>query len=183
MPPDAIVRNGVRFKVEIKPDDCSDAPWQREDGHGPVRLAHNWRTGWRSPKFPGERILHEARGTAWFYDWQAACKLARKDGWNVEPFDAPNRIERAVQADFDRLRRWLSNDWCYVGVIVTEVSGEGYNALWGIESDAGDYLDEVVEELVDELLMPRLRAWRAALKRRRAQRAMEQLEIAIASPF
>jgi hypothetical protein len=148
---DTFERGGVTFRVRLGNDDVQDAPWDRSDGHGPVRRIRS-----RDHKAPGERILAENRGYCWVYDWQAACKMARKDGWNAAPFDAPHRIERAVQADFDYLRRWLTDDWCYIGVVVERLDDEGSavadSALWGIESDAHDYISEVANELADELL-------------------------------
>jgi hypothetical protein len=148
---------GLRFRVHIEQDADGDAPWEREDGHGHVRDRYHGSE--RPNKQPGERILHDDRGTYWFYDWQGACALARKDGWNTQPYDAPNRIERAVQADFDRLRRWLRNDWCYVGVCVEALgrdkdappaTSKYAHALWGVESDCDEYITEVAMELADE---------------------------------
>lgn len=136
---------GLRFRVHIEHDDDADAPWDREDGHGPVLIRH------AVDKKPGERILHQDRGTYWLYDWQEACVIARRDGWG------PDGIEEAVQADFDRLRRWLNDDWCYVGVCVTVEGEDGEpvpdkyaHALWGIESDCTDYIEEVAKELAGE---------------------------------
>lgn len=34
---DILTVNGRAFRVTIEPDDTNDAPWGREDGHGPVR--------------------------------------------------------------------------------------------------------------------------------------------------
>lgn len=131
------------------------APWDEHDGHGPVRQASV------STKRPGERIMFQDMGTAYLYDWQAACELARKDGWNAEPHEAPNRIERAVQADFDRMRAWVNDEWYWVGVGIVAVNDEGEfsdddsdyyaNALWGIESDSPDYHREVACELTGEI--------------------------------
>ena len=170
------IRAGVRFKAYVEQDDISDAPWERADGHGPVRTQSR---GWgHISKYPGERVLHTTRHTVWLYDWQAACRLARKDGWNAEPYDAPNRIQRAVQADFDYLRRWLQDDWWYVGVRVCregQYEGRYANTLWGIESDADDYIREVAEELADEILLPALNEWRAHLRERREHRNLERL--------
>ena len=147
---------GLKFRVHIERDDNDDAPWDREDGHGPVRFVHN--INGTPSKRPGERVLHKRRYNEYYlYDWQAACKAARRDGWNAEPYDAPNRIERAVQADFDRLRRWLNDDWWYVGVCVTVEGEDGEpvpdkyeHALWGIESDCTAYIEEVAHELAGQ---------------------------------
>jgi hypothetical protein len=63
--------------------------------------------------------------------------------------------EAAVQRDFDNLRGWCMDEWCWVGVVLS-VSKAGvvlndYAAsLWGIESEAGDYFNDVANELLDE---------------------------------
>lgn len=64
----------------------------------------------------------------------------------------------AVRADFERLRDWCNDRWSYVGVRVVLPcaccgDGEADDAsLWGIESDAGAYLEEVAADLADEIL-------------------------------
>jgi hypothetical protein len=152
---DIFEHKGRRFRVHIERDEHHEPPWESNDGHGPVRASS------AANKRPGERVLYKDRHTHWYYDWQAATKLARKDGWNVAPFDVPNRIERAVQADFDYLRRWCNNDWWYVGVCVELLNSEGMPitdkyeaALWGIESDIDDYIEQVALELASEVQEP-----------------------------
>lgn len=61
----------------------------------------------------------------------------------------------AAMADFNRLRAWCNDEWFYVGVTVRradacECSGDS-ESLWGIESDAGEYIRQVAEELAEEL--------------------------------
>lgn len=148
---DTFERGGHTFKVDHPYDDSSDAPWERCDGHGPVS---DWT---RRDKRPGERILCTEGTSRRYYDWQAACKLARADGWNAEPYDAPNRIERAVTADFKFLQDWCEDRWQYVGVVVTLLDADGgktraQESLWGIESIAYDYLAETAHELADQIL-------------------------------
>ena len=62
---------------------------------------------------------------------------------------------RAARADFERLRDWCLDRWHWCGVVVVMLDDEGDEldraSLWGIESDAGQYLDEVAAELADEL--------------------------------
>lgn len=64
----------------------------------------------------------------------------------------------AAHADFERLRRWCADQWSYVGVAVTvekgdvQLTGDYDHALWGIESDCGEYVAEVAAELVSEAL-------------------------------
>ncbi len=194
---DTFEHNGNTFLVEIEPDDFQDPPWEREDGHGPVRKAprgRNWR-GYTS-KAPGEMLM----GDDWVYDFAEACRIARRDRWGCLPgnlhsrqsadgswiaraghleahgadvnkaisalYDAyratfPSARARAAAAamsDFNRLDRWARGLWEYVGVIVTlcDEDGEPIDgmtaSLWGIESDADDYLDEVARELADEII-------------------------------
>lgn len=127
----------TEFRVGLKADTYSGPPWAEEDGHGPVTEV-NARHGLRftNTKKTGERVLHVGYPHVWLYNWQAACKLARRDGWNTPPYDAPNRIERAVLADFKRLQGYLLDQWCYVGVVVETDYNE--DSLWQIESDDKD---------------------------------------------
>lgn len=143
---------GREFLAIVEPDPGCDAPWDNSDGHGPVRVVRHRLDG---AKRPGERVLYSTRGTIWLYDWQKACKLARREKWNAQPYDAPNRIERAVTADFEFLRGYLTGEWHYVGVCVIPAGGswdDRYaHAVWGIESNAGDYLQEVAAQLAGEI--------------------------------
>jgi len=178
---------GCTFEFTVHDDNDQGAPWEQCDGHGPVREV---RAYYNHPeKRPGERILHQDGRTYWLYDWQAACKLAREDKWNAEPFDAPNRIERAVQADFDYLRGWLSGQWNYVGVGVQmdddDMSqGEFEFALWGIESSEREYIKQVARELAFELAQTRgvdtesrRKAWLGAIKEARERRHWAQRDV------
>lgn len=176
---DTFEREGHTFRVNHPYDDSGDTPWERADGHGPV-------SEWTSrDKRPGERLLCSDRGSRRYYDWQEACKLARRDGWDAEPIGAPNRIERAVQADFDFLHAWCNDEWQYVGVVVEMLGADGAvvaeQSLWGIESNAYDYLRDTAHELADEILHERgltleqrTHAWRAALTEARERRYWAQ---------
>ena len=145
--PVTFIRDGFTVTARIEPDDCGEAPWIADEGHGPVT---DWTT--RS-KRAGERILNQDRGVFRYYDFAEACKIALRDGWNC----AQNRTDaaKAAEEDFRRLRAWCNNDWTYVGVVLS-VARNGVTldnhaaSLWGIESDCGDYLAEVAEDLVDD---------------------------------
>lgn len=153
-----IERDGRGFEVSIYSDDDAGEPWSREDGHGPVS---DWE---RRSKAPGEVILASDRGDRHrFYDMQDAVAIALRDGWGSAGDEGMSRKAKAAKAareDFERLRAWCRDDWHYVGVVVRpacdkcgEVHGDDYTyAVWGIESDSGDYLDEVANELIDECL-------------------------------
>lgn len=146
-----------KFEVtaRVEYDDNTGAPWEEHDGHGPVS---DW-TG--RDKHPGERVLtDDNRGWRRYYDIQEATKIARRDGWDAPPYGegtAGQRAARAVEVDFRRLRDWCRDEWCWVGVVLS-VSRNGvvldkYAAsLWGIESDAEEYLAEVANELLSEAL-------------------------------
>jgi hypothetical protein len=124
----------AEFMVELLFDHGAEPPWESDDGRGPVRHVHaNAGLKYTDAKRPGERVLFaDGRGYL-LYDWQAACKAARRDGWNAPPYDAPGRVERAVKADFERLRAYLFQHWWYVGVTVS-CDGEK-DSLWHVESD------------------------------------------------
>jgi len=61
----------------------------------------------------------------------------------------------AAMADYDRLRGWCTDQWRYIGVVVRRAGdcaccGET-ESLWGLESDAGEYVREVATELAEQL--------------------------------
>lgn len=159
---DTFEHEGRSFKVTIKPDDSGETPWESSDGHGPVSdwRRHNPDTG-RPAKRAGERLLFSDGRSARFYDWAKAIKLAQKDGWGTLDARHPDETlkhyrARAVEADFEYLRRWCEGDWYYVGVIVTLLDDEGAEtdeseSLWGIESESPDYLTETAYELAEEI--------------------------------
>jgi hypothetical protein len=111
-------------------------PWENEDGHGPV-------TKWeRRDKRPGERVLCSDRNAKRFYDYAEAIKIARRDGWDAEPYGTGTvgeRAARAVEADFARLKAWCEDRWHYVG-FKCEIEGfDAYHdSCWGFESDFMD---------------------------------------------
>ncbi|MDR5879002.1 hypothetical protein [Caballeronia sp. LZ032] len=152
--PDGVERT---FRVNFEHDTDADAPWERNDGHGVVS---DWTT---RDKRPGERVLTSDRGSYRYYDVQESTRIAKRDLWDAPPFGQGTRAQhaaRAVNADFEYLRRWCADLWSYVGVVVTsipegadpdEVDTDYSHALWRIESDAEDYLQEVAAELAEEI--------------------------------
>lgn len=144
--------DGRRFAVGYSGDDDTTPPWERSDGHGPVRKAHSARE-----KRPGERPLNRPSSREWafLYDWQEAARMARKDGWDAEPYGAPDRIQRAVQSDFDFLSGWVNGLWEYVCVNVCEVDEEGFaigepDCVGGVET-YNAYHHRFARELAKEL--------------------------------
>lgn len=157
--PRLIAASGRKYEVLIEADDDAAPPWEREDGHGPVSA---WTT---RDKIPGERVLNSEGGAYRYYDFAEACRIAKKDGWgisNPSKSATPKQIAAlavlAAEADYAYLRAWCNDEWRYVGVIVrpvctccgTTMRNDYRFALWGIEDDAGDYLDQVALELIDD---------------------------------
>jgi hypothetical protein len=66
----------------------------------------------------------------------------------------------SVRKDFEFLRRWCNDQWWYVGVVVTHLPDpedddepiDYGHALWGIESDSDDYIEEVAHQHIDDIL-------------------------------
>lgn len=147
---------GFRVTATIQQDSDHGPPWEEEDGHGPV-------SDWTSrPKKPGERVLHEDHGSKRYYDVAEALEIAKRDGWDAEPYGGSKKQKaaRAVEADFKNLRAWCMDEWFYVGVVLSIATKGGTEildyaaSLWGIAANCGDnsYLDDVVEELLPEAL-------------------------------
>lgn len=153
-------RDGFTFTATIEHDSDHGAPWEESDCHGPVSdwRRKNWEGYW--PKAPGELLLCEDSRSALFYDFQEACRIALRDGWNTAPYDVPGetrrqRAARAARADFERLRAWCNDDWHWCGIVVTAYRNGielGSASLWGIESDSSDYLEETARELCEEAM-------------------------------
>jgi hypothetical protein len=163
--------HGLTFRAFTVADTDHAAPWEEEDGHGPIREASRHGYSGRIAKRPEERPFSGDHWHAptYLYDWQAAMKLARAE-WGISD-DARAALarklgreptcgeiaEEAVRQDFQRMRGWVRDDWHYVGVVVVLVDAEGEDvdeeteSLWGIESDAGEYLTETADDLAAEI--------------------------------
>lgn len=156
---------GRTYRVAFPHDEGHEAPWEECEGHGIVsdQKRHPFGHGTKPSKAPDEKILYWERGVYRTYDVAETLKIAKRDGWGLNPDDEsklaqslgrePTRkeiIAAAVDADFEFLRAWCCDEWHYVGVVVTHESGDT-ESLWGIESNADSYLDEVAHELADEI--------------------------------
>jgi hypothetical protein len=73
------VHGAYSVRVLVERDGDMGAPWKEDDGHGPVS---DWRS--MESKAPGERVLHQDRSQARFYDFAAAVKIAKRDGWGYK---------------------------------------------------------------------------------------------------
>lgn len=189
---------GRAFEVSLYADYSHGAPWDEEDGHGPVR-----HIPYSESMAPGETFLAHgsARGYRYVYGFGAALVQASREGWGIGPRELelltmrigkkPTRAQiraESVRQDMKHLAGWCDSDWQYIGVSVRIIGAddepEGHkfeNALWGVES-SGDYWREVARELADEILAPRREAWRAALRHARESREMRRLCVVLAGP-
>jgi hypothetical protein len=172
---------GREFLVSRYYDDTNEAPWDRADGHGPVRWISD-----REPLAKGETVLHDDRHGRWVYDIAGAIQQSIREGWGRPSKETrerlalqlrkPARKVSAIDADMSFLRGWCADDWCYIGIGVQLIGPDGEppreefeHALWGVES-CGDYWQEVAGELAREILAERATVWRGALKEARARR-------------
>lgn len=145
---------GVEYVATIERDDFMGTPWEEHDGHGTVS---EWTT---REKTPGELVIAEDGNSRRYYDFAEACQIARRDGWDAKPYNDGTETKRqqaakAARADFEHLRDWCNDEWFWCGVVIRragdcECCGETAS-LWGIESNAGDYLRDVAIELIGEL--------------------------------
>jgi len=157
---DTFEHKGVTFTFQTERDDGHGEPWKESDGHGVV-------SGWDfRDAIRGEWVLARDRGYKRFYNWFETMAIAKRDGWGLHDDEIAKlavKLKRtptkrdirkeAVRRDFNFLRGWCSDEWNYVGVTVS-ARGVEDQSLWGIESNAGDYLMEVARDLADEALHP-----------------------------
>jgi hypothetical protein len=181
---------GYSVRVEWQHDQHAGNPWVECDGHGEVEdfPAGDVPSGWT---VIGDAGLH----LVWAYDTVGAMTKAIKDGWGVDADKLAywrkrtgntklSKAYAAVLADREYLRRYLAQDWYYVGATVTlvDASGKdcGSSSLWGIAYDPRDesYVHETLNDLVhdaahDAQALPRQRAavWRMALVEARERKA------------
>lgn len=167
---DTFEREGLTFQTERFYDATHGAPWEEEEGHGPVS---DWRRNQYSiypEKRPGERVLSSDRNSYRYYDVAEATRIAKRDRWGLNDKSLakltdelgrhPTQGEitaRAVEEDFEFLRRWCTDQWHYCGIVVTllDVAGEETHlseSLWGIDSESEDYIDEIAAELADRII-------------------------------
>lgn len=145
---DNIEMDGMSFAVYLDRDEFMREPWKENDGHGPVS---DWT---RRDKRPGELVSCEDRGSKRFYDYQEACRIARRDGWGGYQGTLRQIAALAARADFERLRAWCNDEW-YYAVLQVRLLDEFGDAiaksdyLGGVESD---YWREPAEELARELI-------------------------------
>lgn len=151
--------DGFVFEATIHDESVIGAPWENNDGHGPV-------SDWTSRgKRAGERVLNSDRhGSCLYYDFKAALDLAHSEEWGTRPGQQPGETEkqyrvRAVEADFKALKAWCNDEWSYCGIVVVATKNGitlGEASLWGVElnfpGSDNAYLTETANELLGEAL-------------------------------
>jgi len=132
------------FKVYVAADDTGRLPW--EDDCIFEDVVSDWT---RNAKRPWQRTLSEDRGSRRHFDVRQYIKVAKAQGCTGA--QAAEQLERS----FGYLRRFCADQWSYVGVIVKRVDAEGEelesDSLWGIESDATDYIAEVARDMAQDM--------------------------------
>lgn len=147
--------DGYTVTLSFHYDTDNGAPWENEDGHGPV-------TKWECrDKAPHEMILSSDGRSRRFYDFQEAVSIAKRDGWGLSADNVvklETRLKRkatkgdichaAAMADFEHLRAWCNNEWYYVGYTTEIATPEGEtidgDSCWGFASN-DDYMDQEAE--------------------------------------
>lgn len=151
-----IEKNGTTYRVEFIADYNMGAPWKEHDGHG---IVSDWE---RRDKKPGEVVIAADRGSKRFYDIAATTRIAKRDRWGVSNADTSKMTQSqiaalAVKRDMERMRGWCNDDWWWCGVVVFPLTADGdelrskTESLWGIESTAGEYFEEVILELIAQI--------------------------------
>lgn len=134
--------------------DCGE-PWKEHDGHGEVS---EWTT---RDKQPGELVLCSDGRSKRFYNFAAAVRTAKRDGWDAKPYNTGHETKgqqaaKAVMADYEYLRAWYNDEWHWSGYTV-EIEGFDYSeSLWGIDSPSQKQFEEeafadAIEWLENEL--------------------------------
>lgn len=146
---DTVEIDGITFRMSVEADDSSDAPWDI-DCFTP-KPDERRRNGYGYPdKRPGETVVWSDRHTAYALEFAAMVRSERKNGGC-----SGSQAHKNACAVVKRLRAWFNDEWHYCGVVVTATVGGlelASSSLWGIESNAGDYLTEASNELLQECM-------------------------------
>lgn len=151
--PDGVVTvDGFEIEYRFELDNDNGPPWANPEEDAPLmRYASRYRI-FDNTKRSYERPLADGHGGTYFFNWKLAAERARVEKWNTPPYDAPNRIERAVQSLYDYYKSYINDDWHYVGIEVRLVRHPQYrHDVWGFETYK-DYHKESVMEMASELV-------------------------------
>jgi hypothetical protein len=165
-----VENNGRTYRVTIKHDQDTCAPWEEFDGMIDVeRVSYNYGTYCGPSKKPGEYVFHRGDHGCYSYvvDMPRAIEKALSESWGVSeavrsgvalakgrPMTEREIAVYAVNQNIEFMRGWCADEWCYVGVCVSllDEDGEHVAAAWAIESISGDYIkDDVIPELISQI--------------------------------
>ena len=138
-------------RIAVERDDCAGAPWEECEGHGVVS---EWTT---RDKRAGERVICTDRHSKRYYDIAESMKIAKRDGWNAEPYTGTKgeRAARAVERDFEFCKGWLNDDWFYAVVTVVLLDEDGKEiaseSMSRVET-LNDYWQEAACEILNPLI-------------------------------
>jgi hypothetical protein len=140
-------------RIEWFHDSDTGAPWEAHEGHGPV-------SDWVGrDKRPGELVLSKDGNYTRYYNFQQACRIARKDGWNTKPYAFNTRriqAAAAAYADYLHLKAWCDDNWWWCGIQVSLLRDTGESAaVWAIEDaldgSAERYHEDIIRELIKDV--------------------------------
>jgi hypothetical protein len=150
-----------------------EAQFRNIDIKGPQRVKFQWRR--ETPRDETSDRPDERDDGFWpSLNPEEAGYIGDAEPSDVDGAAQQARYDSALAAAEKRMEAWENDEWEFVGVVaVAEVAipiGGGSYALhtfrspgvWGVESDAGDYLDTLYVEQKAELLA-QLRTLGAAL--------------------
>ena len=156
---DTIERDGHKFTVNFPLDEIVGKPWEDGDVQGIVDFQVS------RPKKPGERVLFsDRRHYKTFFDWQGTVKKAREQGWGIDLHRLsawaarigrqPTKrmiAEAAAEDNFKWMRRWMREEWEYVGIQISTKDGV-IDTHWGYDTDGKEYLSREVDRIIDSLV-------------------------------
>jgi hypothetical protein len=152
--------DGFMLTAVVHDDDTLGPPWIEYDWNGIVREIRLDETG-RISKRLSECVLQADGWDATLYDSEEAMRVAKRAWVHTS---GPHRLigmmlgeaaHQLVERDFKHLKDWCEGEWSWVGisVAVTQFGLElvhPYECVrWALESNAGDYLVEVADELAE----------------------------------
>ena len=115
------------------------------------------RDGWGLREEDRARLLAGLRRTTFAVRCEDGRFRLQEQCGPWKPLTRGEITAEAVRLDLEHLRRWCSDQWQWVGVVVELLDDEGEpvgavsDSLWGIESEADDYLREVAQDIADGL--------------------------------
>jgi hypothetical protein len=169
----------LSVRIEHQPDDSPDTSTLGEYTDSPSDWAIVRQEGEYLANLKGDACDRCKGGTATPEDCEEGDICPDCDGKGHLPYDPPSASRREYRffvpyaggeqqgtadyqkygkQDYARMEGLVRGDWSYIGVIAKadiEVNGVRQTirsgGLWGVESDAGDYLAEVAKEQLGEL--------------------------------